>query len=151
MKTYKEQWLIWAYGKRINKIPTKSTLWWWRRLNFLRQSYLKTRPRIIYNSVKHSVVNIIGSVFKILRLKLYLPRQKWTRNETLIFSKIVLLRLNTFISSKFPLAKHFWNTSFDMVWVVSYFHLRTWLNEYGGCCWTATYSNFFKFQYHGAW
>ena len=39
------------------------------------------------------------------RLKLYLPRQKWTRSETKIFLKIVPLAFNAFIPVNLPQVK----------------------------------------------
>ena len=47
----------------------------------------------------------IRNVQKVLRLKLYLPRQKWTRNEMLIFLKIDPLAFNILIPVSFPLVK----------------------------------------------
>ena len=56
----------------------------------------------------------VGEGSKVLRMKQYLPRQKWTRNETLIFFKIVPLafRLSIPVNVTFaeaPLNHLFWN------------------------------------------
>ena len=45
------------------------------------------------------------SVQKVLRLKIYLSKQKETMNKTLIFMKIVTLALNTLIPVSFPFVK----------------------------------------------
>ena len=57
---------------------------------------------------------------KVSRLKLYLPKQKWTMNETFIFFKIVLFTFNTFIPVSSPFKEA--HLKFLFWYVVQLFH-----------------------------
>ena len=88
-----------------------------------------------------------------MRLKLYLPRQKWTIIETLIFFKTVPLAFSSLIPVSFPLIeaslklwyreKQHWNflisSTFlnpiiEMNFPVRKWGKVAWNKEYGGCC-----------------
>ena len=63
---------------------------------------------ILYSTTKY--------VSNVSRLKSYLPRQKWTINELLIFFKLVLLAFNIVIPACFFIDQGIWISSFFMVW-----------------------------------
>ena len=70
--------------------------------------YNLTNVRKVYIYIRY--------IQKVSRLKLHLPRQKWTMKEILIFFKIVLFEFSSFIPASFPLVKTPLKHLFDMIW-----------------------------------
>ena len=61
---------------------------------------------------------------KVLRLKLYLPRQKWTMKGTLIFFEIV--SLTQLLQRIFHRSNHLWNSAFDFFYSLRILKSYTW-------------------------
>ena len=74
-------------------------------------------------------ITVMRCVLKVSRLKLYLTRQKWKMNETLIFFKIAPNTFDVLIPMSFPLVFDQWKTHRNKyLWNFFWYSVKM-------CCW----------------